>query len=120
MPGMPSHSVVDRWIAQSAEFQAQYARAREQRADKMAEEILEIADDGKNDTYETEDGTRTNQDVIARSKLRVDARKWLASKMSPKKYGDKVETTLKGDADAPIKLDLNVTPDDAYLRMIGK
>jgi hypothetical protein len=75
------------WLAQ---YPDQYARAREAQADKFAEEILQIADDGSNDTYETENGTATNHDVIARSKLRVDARKWLASKMAPKKYGEKL------------------------------
>ncbi len=68
----------------------QYARAREAQADKLAEDILAIADDGRNDTYQTEDGEQTNHDVIARSRLRVDARKWLASKMAPKKYGEKL------------------------------
>lgn len=75
----------------------QYARAREAQADKMAEDILQIADDGANDTYEDEDGNpRTDHDVVARSRLRVDARKWLASKMAPKKYGDKVELSGTG------------------------
>lgn len=75
----------------------QYARARESQADKMAEDILQIADDGKNDTYIDEDGnTRTDQDVVARSRLRIDARKWLASKMAPKKYGERLQTELSG------------------------
>src|SRR5574340_1363106 len=74
----------------------QYARAREAQADKLAEDILAIADDGLRDTYVDENGnTRTDQDVIARSRLRVDARKWLASKMAPKKYGDKTEAEVK-------------------------
>lgn len=69
----------------------------------MAEEILEIADNGENDTYIDEHGNkRTDHDVVARSRLRVDARKWLASKMAPKRYGDKVETTVKGDNDNPL------------------
>jgi hypothetical protein len=75
------------WLAQHSD---QYARAREAQADKLAEDILAIADDGSNDTYMTDDGEQTNHDVIARSRLRVDARKWLAGKMAPKKYGDKL------------------------------
>lgn len=70
----------------------------------MAEEMLEIADDGRNDTYKDEDGREiANQDVIARSRLRVDARKWLMARMAPKKYGDKIEQTLQG-GDTPIKI----------------
>lgn len=72
-------------------FADQYARAREAQADKLAEDILAIADDGRNDTYQTDDGESVNHDVIARSRLRVDARKWLAGKMAPKRYGDKLE-----------------------------
>lgn len=84
-----SRGFLTKWLSTEAN-QNLYASAREAQADKMAEDILTISDDGSNDTYETEDGTRTNQDVIARSRLRVDARKWLASKMAPKKYGDKL------------------------------
>lgn len=85
------------WLSAHPE---QYARAHEARADKFADEILQIADDGANDTYQTEDGLATNHDVIARSRLRVDARKWLASKMAPKKYGDKLE--LSGNPKSPL------------------
>jgi hypothetical protein len=84
------------WLAGHAD---QYARAREAQADKLAEDILAIADDGSNDTYQTEDGEVTNHDVIARSRLRVDARKWLAGKMAPKKYGDKL--AVGGSDDMP-------------------
>ncbi len=71
-----------------------YAHAREDRADVLADEIIAIADDGLNDTYQDEEGNvRTNQDVIARSKLRVDARKWAASKLKPRSYGDKMAVT---------------------------
>lgn len=85
----------------------QYARARESQADKMAEDILQIADDGANDTYKDKDGkVCTDQDVIARSRLRVDARKWLASKMAPKKYGEKL------DVDSKISGALTVSWDD--------
>jgi hypothetical protein len=79
------------WLIKHSE---QYARAMELRADKMADDILQIADDGLNDSYTDENGVvRVNQDVIARSRLRVDARKWLASKMAPKRYGDKLDIT---------------------------
>lgn len=71
-----------------------YARAREARADKLAEDILTISDDGANDTMVDEHGKKVvNQDVIQRSRLRVDSRKWLASKMLPKKYGEKLDVT---------------------------
>lgn len=80
-----------------------YARAREARADKMAEDILEIADDASRDLIVNKQGDEVpNNELIQRSRLRVDARKWLASKMFPKKYGEK--TTLSGDEENPLKV----------------
>ena len=85
-------------------FSDQYARARLAQADKLAEDILAIADDGSNDTYTDGKGNvLTDQDVIARSRLRVDARKWLAGKMAPKKYGDSIK--VGGDPEMPHKVE---------------
>jgi hypothetical protein len=73
-------------------FADNYAHARADQAHKLAEEIIQIADDGENDTYIDDDGkVRTDHDAINRSRLRVDARKWYAGKLLPKKYGEKLE-----------------------------
>lgn len=101
---MPAASTVFKWLSERPEFSEQYARAREAQADHLAEEILQIADDGENDTYQTDNGLSVNHDVIQRSKLRVDARKWLAGKMAPKKYGDKIENTLLGPNGGPVQI----------------
>lgn len=106
---MPNKGTVFVWLSKHKEFADQYAKAREVQAERMAEEILEIADDGRNDTYETENGVGTNHDVIARSRLRVDARKWLASKMFPKKYGDKVQQEVSGPDGGAVQVKGEVT-----------
>jgi hypothetical protein len=98
---MPGQSTVFRWLAANEEFREQYARAREAQADHMADEILEIADDGKNDWMERNVGEGeiivvADHEHINRSKLRVDARKWLMSKVAPKKYGEKIEVAHSG------------------------
>lgn len=112
--GMPDASTVFRWLAANEEFREQYARARETQADAMLEEILQIADDGQNDTYTDENGnTRTDQDVIARSRLRVDTRKWAMSKMAPKKYGDKLDLNHGGKVDLVPTLIFKGAPPDA-------
>lgn len=100
----PPESTVRRWALDDEQgFSANYARAREVGYLRMADEITQIADNGSNDTYTDDEGNeRTNQDVIARSRLRVDTRKWLLSKMLPKVYGDKLE--LSGDPDKPLAL----------------
>jgi hypothetical protein len=87
------------WIRSNNEYSRLYARAKEDQADLLAEEIIQIADDGSNDTYIDDEGkVKTDYDVIARSKLRIDARKFIASKLKPKKYGDKLDLTSDGDA----------------------
>lgn len=103
---MPNKSTVFRWLAANKEFCDQYAHAREAQADSLADEILDISDDGSCDTYVDDNGnTRTDQEVIGRSRLRVDARKWLASKMAPKKYGDKVTQEHTGPDGKPVQIE---------------
>jgi len=100
---MPAKSSVFKWLSQDKVFADQYARAREAQADSWADDIIQISDDGENDTYKDEDGhERTNQDVIARSRLRVDTRKWLMARMAPKKYGDKITQEHTGAEGGPL------------------
>lgn len=106
---MPNKATVFRWLAANKMFSDQYTRAREVQAETMAEDILQIADDGANDTYVDDEGNRrTDYDVIARSKLRVDARKWLASKLAPKKYSDKIDLNHGGQAGNPVEVKTKV------------
>lgn len=102
MESMPSKVTVLRWIRINEEFRNQYTRAKEESADAHGDDILDIADDGTNDWTEAldSDGKPTgrmvaNHDHINRSRLRVDARKWIASKLKPKKYGDKLEAKVE-------------------------
>ena len=106
-PEMPAKSAVYNWLANRPEFVDLYARAREQQADKHFEEILQIADDGRNDTQVDDEGNvRVDHDHINRSRLRVDARKWVVARLSPRKYGDIAAGNIApppppGDADTP-------------------
>lgn len=85
------------FIDADKEKSKQYARACEERAEAMADEIIEISDFSANDTITTEKGDMPDNEWINRSKLRVDTRKWLMSKLQPKKYGDKLDLTSGGD-----------------------
>lgn len=98
---MPAMSTVFKWLREHKEFSEQYARAKEESADAMSEEILDISDDGTNDWIERErpDGstfTALNSEAVQRSRLRVDTRKWIMAKMKPKKYGEKLDLTTNG------------------------
>jgi len=105
--GMPSKATICNWLAKNKEFLEQYARAREIQAEIMADEILDIADDGTNDYVEREvkGGTKVlvDYDNIQRSKLRVDARKWVAEKLLPKKFGTKKAIEHSGPDGAPLE-----------------
>lgn len=104
---MPAIRTVFNWFRTYPDFLQQYARAKEESADAMSEEILDIADDGSNDLMTIQKGNVEyeveNKEVVNRSRLRVDTRKWIMSKMKPKKYGDKLDLTSDGKAlPAPI------------------
>lgn len=96
---MPAKSSVFRWLAAHEIFRDQYARAKQAGIEALAEDILDIADDATNDWMERRDpegqnvGWKENGEAIQRSKLRVEARKWLLAKLAPKKYGDKMALT---------------------------
>lgn len=98
---MPHISTIFNWFRTQKGFVEQYARAKEESADAMAEEILDIADQALGES-KTGDAKRANAKVQA-MRIRVDTRKWIMSKMKPKKYGDKIDMTTNGkDIPAPI------------------
>ena len=106
--GMPAASTVFLWLNADETFSEQYARAREAQADAIFDEILLIADDGRNDWMERKNsdgqniGWMENGEALRRSQLRIEARKWMAGKMKPKKYGDKITNEHTGVDGAPI------------------
>ncbi len=88
---IPTFSTWSQWLSEDSELAKQYARAMEIRADILAEEIIEIADKQDKDVIEVDGIEYVQHNIVQRSRLQVDARKWAASKMNPKKYGDKIE-----------------------------
>lgn len=83
---MPSSRTFFKWVDSDDERVKQYARAMEDRADKIFEDILYISDDSTGDN-----AAFVGVNRIHRHKLQIDARKWMLSKMMPTKYGDKLE-----------------------------
>lgn len=94
LDGTPNVDTFYKWLEKDKSRAERYARATEKRAEAIFEDILSIADENYKDTYTDENGIeRTDHDVVQRSKLRVDARKWILAKMQPTKYGDKLDVT---------------------------
>lgn len=109
LPGMPAAPTVCLWVNQRPDFAEQYARAREARADFWADQVIQISDDGTNDTYRANDGSlKVQHDHIQRSRLRVDTRKWLMARMNPKKYGEFQRTEVTGADGGPVRIEVNV------------
>lgn len=110
--GMPPMRTVLRWLADenNEDFRRQYARAREAQADALFDEILDIAEDGSNDWMERKNadgvviGWQENGEALRRSALRVDARKWMAGKLAPKKYSDKQSVEHTGPDGGAIQI----------------
>tara|TARA_R100001463_G_scaffold129191_2_gene187957 strand:+ start:926 stop:1312 length:387 start_codon:yes stop_codon:yes gene_type:complete len=86
---MPDRWTVWDWLRKDQDFSHQYARAREDQAEHYADEMVEIAD---------------TTDDPQRAKLQIDARKWKASRMAPRKWGDKITNEVTGPDGGPIIL----------------
>lgn len=97
---MPSTAAFMKWLNKDPALVEQYARAMESRGEHMFEDMLTIADNTEKDIIVLEDGREiVDHNVVSRDKLRIDTRKWILSRMNPKKYGDKaaVDVTSGGD-----------------------
>ena len=89
-PNMPSHALARLMIKDNVVFREAYERALQHRADRLAEEILELADE---DPPEGLEGASLNA-WVQNNRLRVDTRKWIASKLKPKTYGDRIDVSV--------------------------
>jgi hypothetical protein len=107
--GMPDRVTVFRWLGKHEEFRNQYVIARDQQADSLFDEMLDIADDGTNDWMERKNsdgqniGWQENGEALRRSTLRIDTRKWVAARLAPKKYGERVTNVVEG-GDKPVEV----------------
>ena len=99
---MPAQSTVYLWLTRHPDFSEMYARARDEQADTLADQIIAIADEMPMETTDKDGNTKFDSAYIQWQRSRVDARKWVAAKLKPRKYGDRV--AVEGTEDgAPIK-----------------
>ena len=82
--GMPNLATVMRWINEDADFSRAYDVAREMRGDRFGEQVADIAQDTLNGLIDP-NAARVAGDLL----------KWSAARMAPKKYGDRIEQTVK-------------------------
>jgi hypothetical protein len=118
---MPCQSVVYLWLNKHPDFLEKYVRAREEQADTHADEIVAIADESP-ETHPVLDKDGNVIDVkidsgyVAYQKQRIEARKWTAAKLRPKKYGDRV--THAGDDESPVVIENSVNVFGELLKAI--
>lgn len=92
-PDFPKPTTIQEWRYDYPDFAGMYLEAKRKQSELLAEEIIGIADDSTHDEIITSEGQlRFNSEYAARSKLRMDARKWVAARLAPRIYGDKPET----------------------------
>lgn len=90
---MPARSTIFLWLANNKTFSDQYAHAREEQADTLFDEVVAIADEAGNED-------------VQQARLRIDARKWVAGKLRPKKYGEKIQQEVSGADGAPLQVNI--------------
>ena len=119
----PGLSTVFKWLATVPDFREQYAHAREAQAEALFDEIIEIADTpqiGQKTVSKATGVEITEADMIEHRRLQVDARKWIASKLAPKKYGDKITQEVTGANGGPILTkDVSDLSDEALAAIIA-
>jgi hypothetical protein len=103
---MPAASNVFLWLQRHSEFKEQYEVAKAESADALTDDMLEIADNADSDNVQV-------------ARLQVDTRKWLASKLKPKKYGEKITNEHSGIDGKPIEVDMSLSPSEAYLKFLN-
>lgn len=111
-PDFPSERTVYAWLEKYPEFQQKYARARELQAEHYASEIIALADtpvEARKVTIKADGGEEiTIGDAVDRTRVQIDARKWYASKLAPKKYGEFQRNEISGPDGAPIQAAVTV------------
>jgi len=88
-PHFPNPDTIYVWIRKHKEFAERYAQAKKDQVFGLVDEILDISDDSSRDNKTNNNGDVVcDSEWVARSRLRVDTRKWIAAKLVPRIYGD--------------------------------
>ncbi len=116
----PCRDTIHDWIKTNDVFSDKYTRAKQTQAEFLVDEILEISDYSAEDTVIDDYGkVKPNNELINRSRLRVDTRKWIASKVLPKVYGDKVTNEHVGKDGGAIQTSTSITVAEIDQRILS-
>ncbi len=97
-PHWPERTTIFQWRLDKPDFSNLYDKAKYAQAESLADEMLDIADETSSDKVVNNAGNEVcNSEYVNRSRLRVDTRKWILERLSPKKYGSKLENSRSED-----------------------
>ena len=117
---LPSQAAWHQWLCDDADLVEKYARACEDRAACIFEDMLDIADDALRDFRVSDKGPVFDAEHVQRARLRIDTRKWMLARMAPKKYGDKIEIGGAGPGGAIVTRTARDLTDDELAAMLDK
>lgn len=106
---MPNMSTIFKWISEKPAFSNQYAIAKEEQAELMADGIVDILDTEPLMVVDQNGVSRVDSGWVTWQKNRADGRKWVASKLKPKKYGDRIAQEVSGADGAPLLSGVQIT-----------
>ena len=118
---MPAKTTMFRWLREDLEFRNQYNVAKEESAESLADEMVFIADnevsqpvmvDGLPLMVDDKPVMTIDNVAVAHAKLRIDTRKWAASKLKPKKYGEKIQQEITPGEGVTFNMSFGKAPDD--------
>ena len=109
MPGMPTINILYSWLETQASFREAYQRAKMLQADSLADEIEYLADEPPRLFVDGHGVERVDPGWVTWMRNRVEAKRWIASKLKPKVYGDKLE--LEGNGVVGLAIQVNLTQD---------
>jgi hypothetical protein len=117
--GMPDRVTIYRWLLAHDDFRNLYTRAREDQADTYADEIIAIADEppevvAVTDKHGALIEHKLDGAYLQWQKNRIEARKWTAMKLKPKKYGDKV--VVGGAPGEPVEHKVEISMFDTIVK----
>ena len=109
----PTRDMFYKWLREYPDFAEEYRIATELRADVLVDEMMDIADDDSLDIIidtEADEGARVKADQIkvARAKVKIDTRKWVAARMAPRKYGNNVKVEAENKHDHSGGIDIRI------------
>ena len=110
---LPTRDMFYKWLREYPDFAEEYRIATELRADVLVDEMMDIADDDSLDIIidtEADEGARVKADQIkvARAKVKIDTRKWVAARMAPRKYGNNVKVEAENKHDHSGGIDIRI------------